>query len=50
MSDDSSAASGGLLVVLGIIVALGGVFFYTQYSGNSQPDVTVNMPDVNVNP
>jgi len=47
MASDDSAASGGLLVVLGIVVALGAVyFFYTQYSGHpSGPNVTVNVPE-----
>ena len=47
MSSDNSAASGGILVVLGIVVALGGIFFYTQYSGHSGPSapgITVNLP------
>ncbi len=48
MSDDS-AASGGILVIFGILVALGGVYFYMQYSGHSAaPNVTVNLPDVTV--
>ena len=49
MASDDSAASGGLLVVLGIVVALGGIYFYTQYAGHSSgPSVTVNVPDVSV--
>lgn len=48
MASDSSAMSGGLLVVLGIAVALGAVYFYTQYSSHPGPTVTVNLPDVSV--
>lgn len=48
MASDSNAMSGGLLVVLGIAVALGAVYFYAQHSSNSGPSVTVNLPDVSV--
>jgi len=48
MASDNSAASGGLLVILGIVVALGAVYFYTQYGHSSGPTVTVNLPDVSV--
>ncbi len=50
MSDDSTA-SGGILVILGIVVALGGVYFYTHYSkGPAAPSITVNLPDLSVKP
>jgi hypothetical protein len=42
MADSDNTASGGLLVVLGIIVALGAVYFFTQTStGGSKSDITV---------
>jgi hypothetical protein len=52
MAQDDSSVSGGLLVVLGIIVALGAIVAYTHYSGRGpSSDVTIHadLPDVNVN-
>lgn len=46
-SDGNSATSGGLLVILGIVVALGAVYIYSQY-GHSGPSITVNVPDIAV--
>lgn len=48
MVSNDSAASGGILVILGIAVALGAVFFYTQYAGHSEPNVTVSIPAVTI--
>ena len=54
MANDNSsenAVSGGLLVVLGIIVALGAAYLFTQYTGGGDSsDVTIraelpNMPE-----
>lgn len=41
MADSENAASGGLLVILGIIVALGAVYFFTQYKGDNSSDITI---------
>lgn len=43
---DSSALSGGLLVVLGIVVALGLLLFFFQYKGKTGPDVSIELPGV----
>lgn len=40
MADDNNAVSGGLLVVLGVIVALGAVYFFNNYEGD-KADVTI---------
>ncbi len=40
MAEGDTAASGGLLVVLGIIVALIAVYFFTQYDQPST-DITI---------
>jgi hypothetical protein len=47
MADNSgnSALSGGLLVILGIVVALGAVFLYMHYHGGAgKPDISINLP------
>lgn len=42
MAEGDNAASGGLLVVLGILVALGGVYFFTQYyDGGNKTDINI---------
>lgn len=48
MSQESSAISGGMLVVLGILVAAGlGYFFYQNYGGSapSETNISVTTPD-----
>jgi hypothetical protein len=49
-NSSENAVSGGLLVVLGIIVALGAAYIFTQYNGRSSSDVTIraelpNLPE-----
>jgi len=46
MASDNSAMSGGLLVILGIAVALGGVFFYNNYISHPAPTLTVTLPEI----
>ena len=46
MASDDSAMSGGLLVVLGIAVALGGIYFYTNNISHPAPTLTVTLPSV----
>ena len=43
-TNTDSAASGGLLVVLGIIVALGAVYFFAHggTSGPKGPDISIH--------
>jgi hypothetical protein len=41
-SSDNSAANGGLLVILGIVVALGAVYFFTQYNGRPSTDINIS--------
>ncbi len=44
-NESDSALSGGLLVILGIIVALVlGVFFFQYKGGDSTPDISVSVP------
>jgi|GEM_PF-7082348 len=38
---DSNAVSGGLLVVLGIVVALGAVYAFSQGGGTDKADITI---------
>jgi len=46
MASDNSALSGGLLVVLGIVVALGGVYFYTNYIAHPAQTLTLTLPSL----
>lgn len=48
MSDGSSSATGGLLVVLGIIVALGAGYLIMQSGGfgHSGPSIKVEAPNL----
>ena len=48
MADGDSAASGGLLVVLGIIVAVGlGIVFFGGFMHQSSgPEIKVELPKV----
>lgn len=42
---DNNAISGGLLVVLGIVVALGAIYFFannTGHIGSRAPNITIN--------
>lgn len=41
MAQEDSSISGGLLVVLGIIVALGAIVAYDHYGRNNTPDITI---------
>jgi len=46
MASDNNAMSGGILVVLGIVVALGGVYFYNNYINHPAPTLTVTLPSI----
>jgi len=46
MASDNSAISGGLLVVLGIAIALSGVYFYNNYINHPAPTLTVTLPSM----
>jgi hypothetical protein len=50
MANGDNAATGGVMVILGIIlaVAIGFFLFKSGAIGNSQPDVSIEMPDVNI--
>lgn len=51
MTEDDNTATGGLLVVLGIVVALGaGVFLYNQgIFGDQKADIEIDLPRVSSN-
>ncbi|MDB5478106.1 MAG: hypothetical protein JWM96_601 [Alphaproteobacteria bacterium] len=45
--NQDNSATGGMLVILGIVVALGLVYFaYTQGMFGGKTDINVNMPNV----
>jgi hypothetical protein len=46
MPSNNSALSGGLLVALGIAIALGGVYFYTHFIDHPTQTITLTLPSM----